>query len=250
MNPLDRTLDLFAGLEPDAAAVQDAQRKLENALSRAAPRRRPKTRIAGWLAAAASAAAVVAAVVLLPLGPMPALAFSEVQQHFRDFNTLRFEIEQRMNGHLLVKSRVSVLANGSVRTEVGDDIVVIVNTEEKRVMTLLERARVAVVSPLDQPGTRDDAMEWLDEIRDFQGAARELPETRLIRGERARGWELPMEQGTITLWANAAGLPLAMEIDQGAAVDLDFRFEFEPDLPAETFSTEVPAGYTLGAEED
>ena len=76
MNTLDRTLDLFAGLEPGAAALQDAQRKLEIALGRATPRRRTRTRVAGWLAAAASAVAVVAAVVLLPLGPMPALAFS------------------------------------------------------------------------------------------------------------------------------------------------------------------------------
>jgi outer membrane lipoprotein-sorting protein len=250
MNSLDKTLDLFASEEPSAEAVQQAQRKLETVIADASPARPRKTRVGGWLAAAASAVVAVMALVLLPLGPMPALAFSEVQQHFREFRQLRFEVEQRANGQFLMKSRVSVLANGSVRAEVGNDIVVVVNTEEKRVLTLMKPAKMAVVNPLVEAGTKDDALKWLQDVRDFQGVARELPETRFIKGQRAKGWELPLAQGTITLWANAAGLPLEMKLDQGVAIDLSFRFEFEPDLPAETFSTKVPAGYTLGAEED
>ncbi len=249
MNTLDRTLELFAHAEPDAHAVHDAQRKLEQAIAAAPPRRR-KVRVGGWLAAAASAIVAVMALVVLPLGPMPALAFSEVQQHFRDFSTLRFEIEQRMNGNPFMKQRVSVLANGSVRAEVGEDIVVIVNTQEMRVMTLLKPKRIAMVNPLDKAGTREDATDWLDEIRDFQGVAKALPGTRLIGGQRAMGWELPLEQGTITLWANQQGLPLEMKLDQGVALDMSFRFEFDADLPAGLFSTEVPAGYTLATEED
>lgn len=249
MNTLDRTLEWFAHEEPDARAVQDAQRKLEHVIASATPRKR-KVRVGGWLAAAASAVVAVMIVLLLPLSPTPALAFSEVQQHFRDFSTLRFEIEQRMNDDLLVQQRVSVLANGSVRVEVGEDIVVIVNTQEMRVMTLVKPERIAVVTPLDQAGTKEDATKWLNDIRDFQGVAKALPGTRFIRGQRASGWELPLEQGTITLWANQAGLPLEMKLDQGVALDMSFRFEFDAKLPAELFSTEVPAGYTLGTEED
>jgi outer membrane lipoprotein-sorting protein len=249
MNTLDRTLELFAHAEPDARVVQDAQRKLEQAIAGAAPRKR-KVRMGGWLAAAASAVVAVMALLVLPFGPMPALAFSEVQQHFRDFDTLRFEIEQRMNGDLLVKQRVSVLANGSVRAEVGEDIVVIVNTQEMRVMTLVKPERIAVVTPLDNAGTKEDATDWLQDIRDFQGAAKALPGTRFIRGQRAMGWELPMEQGKVTLWANQHGLPLEMQLDQGVALQMSFRFEFDAELPDGLFSTEVPAGYTLGTEED
>ncbi|MDF3020869.1 MAG: hypothetical protein K0Q92_2172 [Steroidobacteraceae bacterium] len=249
MNTLDRTLELFAHEEPDAGAVQDAQRKLEQFVAGAAPRRH-KARVGGWLAAAASAVVAVMALLMLPLSPTPALAFSEVQQHFRDFKTLRFEVEQRMNGNVFMNQRVSVRADGSVRAEVGEDIVVIVNTQQMRVTTLLKPQRIAVVSPLDKAGTKEDAIDWLDEVRDFQGVAKALPDTRLIRGQRASGWELPLAQGTLTLWANQAGLPLEMKIDQGVAIDMSFRFEFDPSLPAELFSTEVPAGYTLGAEED
>lgn len=253
MTTLDHTLDLFAREEPDAATVQAAQRKLEQAIETkragaASVVRKPRT--VGWLAAAASAVVAMLAFIWLPLTPVPALAFSDVQQHLRDFQRLRFEIVQRMNGEVLMESRVSVLANGSVRTEVGDDIVVVVNTQEKRVLTMIKPERIAVVTPLAEPGTKEDATDWLNEVREFQGAAKALPGTRFIRGQRAQGWELPMEQGTIVLWANDAGLPLEMNLDQGVAMDMSFRFEFEPHLPAELFSTEVPAGYTLGATED
>lgn len=249
MITLDRTLELFAQAEPDTRTVQDAQRKLEQVIANAAPRKR-KVRVGGWLAAAASAVVAVMVVLLLPLSPTTALAFSEVQQHFRDFDTLRFEIEQRMNGDLFMKQRVSVLANGSVRAEVGDDIIVIVNTQEMRVMTLMKPNRIAVVSPLDEAGTKEDATKWLNDVRDFQGVAKALPGTRFIRGQRASAWELPLEQGTLTLWANPEGLPLEMKLDQGMAIDMSFRFEFDASLPAELFSTEVPTGYTLGAGED
>jgi hypothetical protein len=39
-----------------------------------------------------------------------------------------------------------------------------------------------------------------------------------------------------------------MQLDQ--AVDMGFRFEFNHDLPADLFSTEVPPGYKLGQSED
>lgn len=253
MTSLDHILELFAREAPDAATAQAAQRRLEQAIEArqaavtSAPR---KPRTVRWLTAAASATVAVLAFIWLPLTPAPALAFSEVQQHLRDFNRLRFEIVQRVNGEVLMKSRVSVLANGSVRTEVGDDIVVVVNTQERRVLTLVKPERIAVVTPLNEPGTREDAMDWLDDVRDFQGAAKALPQTRFIGGQRAHGWELPMQQGTIVLWANEAGLPLEMQLDQGVALDMSFEFEFEPHLPADLFSTEVPAGYTLGETED
>jgi hypothetical protein len=248
MNSLDRKLELFAANEPDPAAVQEAQRKLEARIASAPVKSRK--RVTGWLAAAASAIAAVAAFVWLPLTPMTAMAFSQVQEHFRDFNTLRFEFEQRMNGDLLVKGRVSVLANGSVRTEVGDDVTVIVNMAEKRVLTLIESGHIAMQTPLTETGTKEDAMAWLQEVRDFQGVAQPLSRTRWIGGERAQGWELPMAQGRIVLWANAAGLPLEMELDQDMKLAISFRFEFEPKLAAELFSTAVPAGYTLQPSED
>jgi len=251
MNSLDRKLDLFAHEEPSAADVNAAQAKLD-ALVATAPRK-AKPRVTGWLAAAASALAAVAAFIWLPLASTPALAFSDVQKHFRDFTAMRFDMEQRMNGDLLVKARVSLLANGSVRTEVGDDVIVIVNMAEKRVLTLLESGHIAMQTPLTGSPTKEDSLEWLDEIRTFQGAARQLPGSRIIQGQRAYGWELqlPAAQGKMVLWSNEAGLPLEMKLDQGeASMDMSFHFDFNPDLPAELFSTAVPAGYNLQPAED
>ena len=250
MKTLDQTLESFAHAEPSVDVVNAAQRKLEQVVAGAAPARVSTPRARGWLAAAASAAIAVIAGLWLQLSPTPAMAFSAVQQHFRDFSTLRFEIEQRMNGDVMMSSRISVLADGSVRAEVGPDIVVVVNTQEQRVLTLMKAQSMALVTPLDEPGTKDDALKWLQEVRDFQGVATPLKETRLIRGQRAHGWELPMEQGKLVLWANEQGLPLSMTLAEAANLELDFRFEFEPELPAELFSTEVPSGYTLAAQED
>lgn len=250
MNSLDRKIELFAQEEPDAASVQEAQRKLEQALATAQPARPNKARVAGWVAAAASALVAVFAAIWLPLHPSTALAFSDVQQQLRDFSTLRFEFEQRALGRVLMTGRVSVREDGSVRTEVGEDIVTIVNMPERKILTLVKSARVATVSPIAEAGTKEDAVSWLQEIRDFQGMARELSQTRLIQGQRAHGWELDLAEGKVVLWTNDAGLPLEMQLDQGVDLEVSFRFEFEPPLPAELFSTSLPAGYTLQATED
>jgi hypothetical protein len=244
MNSLDNTLDSLARAELPAAEVRDAQRKLEAALD-AAPRRPARRRVAGWFAATASTMAALAAFIWLPLTSTPALAFADVQRNLRDFDTLRFEFEQHMDGQLLVKGRVSLLANGAVRTEVGEDVVVVVNPVEKQVLTLIESGRIAMVTPLEGTPTKNDSMKWLQEVRDFQGTAVAMPESRMIRGQRAYGWRLPVGEGDVVLWANEAGLPLEMQIDQGVKIDMSFRFEVNVQMPEASFSTEVPAGYEL-----
>ena len=156
MNSHDRTLELFVSDEADAAAVGEAQRKLDALIAGKAvaqPLRRPARRTRGWLAAAVSAAVVAVAALWLPFGSAPALAFAQVQQHFRDFRTMRFDLEQRMNGQVLMKARVSVRRDGSVRTEIGDDVIVIVNSAEKRVLSLIRSAHMAVVSPIGEAPT-------------------------------------------------------------------------------------------------
>jgi hypothetical protein len=253
MNSLDTTLELFAAREPDEAVVSGAQRKLETLIaSRVSARssHRPARGARGWLAAAATAAVVAVAMLWLPFGPTPALAFAKVQEHFRDFRTLRFEVEQRMNGRVIMKSRVSVTQDGNVRTDVGDDVTVIVNSTQRQVLTLMHRAHVAVPSPLEKPATKEDALRWLEDIRDFQGEAKALPRSRWIRGQRAHGWELATVAGTIVLWATDEGLPLEMTMGSSTPIELSFDFDFNPSLDAKLFSTEIPAGYSRGESED
>jgi outer membrane lipoprotein-sorting protein len=253
MNTLDHALNLLSNREPDEGMVQAAQRKLDAAVAARAAKvatRKPAKRIGGWLAAATSAGIVAIAALWLPLVPTTALAFAQVQQHFRDFRTLRFDVEQRMNGRVLMKSRVHVTRDGNVRTDVGDLVTVIVNSTERRVMTLHHPAHVATLAPLEVPATPDDAMAWLDDIREFQGEARALPRTRLIGGRRAHGWELSTVAGKMVLWATDEGLPLEMSMNGSAALQLEFDFQFDPAVPARMFSTEIPDGYSLGKAED
>jgi len=252
MNTLDQALKLLASREPDEAMVQAAQRKLEAAIAERSAKvpQKPARRVGGWLAAATSAGVVAIAMLWLPLVPSPALAFAQVQQHFRDFRTLRFDVEQRMNGNVVMKSRVHVTRDGKVRTDVGDLISVIVNSSEGRVLTLHHPAHAATVAPLVAPVTQDDAMAWLEEIREFQGEARVLPQTRRIGGRTAHGWELETAGGSLVLWATEDGLPLEMTMGGSAPMQLDFNFEFDPVFSAQMFSTDIPAGYSLGKEED
>jgi outer membrane lipoprotein-sorting protein len=253
MNSLDHILERVAAREPGAALVNDAQVKLEAlivARINASSTRRPARAARGWLAAAATAAVVVVAMLWLPFGSAPAVAFAKVQEHFRDFRTLRFDIEQRMNGRVVMRSRVSVTRDGKVRTDVGDDLSVIVNSPERQVLTLMHSARVAIPSPLDKPATKDDALRWLDDIREFQGEAKVLSQTRWIRGSRAYGWELETVGGPIVLWTTEEGLPLEMTMGTSTPVQLDFDFEFNLPLDSKFFSTEIPAGYSRAEPED
>jgi outer membrane lipoprotein-sorting protein len=253
MNSLDSTLNLYGDREPDAALVNAAQGKLEALVAAklaSQPVRRPMRASRGWLAAAASAVVAAVAVLWLPLGSRPALAFTDVQKHFRDFQTLRFDMEQRMNGHSVMKARISMTRDGNVRTDVGTDISVIVNPSAQSVVTLIHPAHQAMIVPLGAPAKPDEALAWMDDIRKFQGEAKVLPQTRQIRGQKAYGWELETAAGKLVLWANAEGLPLEMTMGEGAALELSFDFEFDVRFDRQLFSTEIPAGYSRGEAED
>jgi len=252
MNSLDRTLELFGQGEAEPAVVSAAQLKLEAVVSSrvAAGSVQIPRRTRGWLAAAATAAVVTVAVLWLPIAPTTALAFAQIQEHFRDFRTLRFEVEQRMEGRVMMKSRVSVTQDGNVRTDVGDDVTVIVNSTQRQVLTLMHRHHIAIPSPLDKPATKEDAIAWLDDIRDFQGEAKQKSGTRWIGGHRAYGWELETAAGKMELWATEDGLPLEMTLGSSTPLQLSFDFEFDPQLDADYFSTEIPAGYSVGKDED
>jgi outer membrane lipoprotein-sorting protein len=249
MNTLDNKLELFAAHQPDEAMVEAAQRKLEALIRTEVATRRPTRRIGGWLAAAVSAGVVVMALVWLPLASTPAVAFAQVQEHFRDFRTMRFDMTQRMNGEVMLKTRVNLTRDGKVRTDVGTDLTVIVNPAEQRMSTLIHPEHMAVVTPFKASGEPSEDLDWLKDIRDFQGQAKQLPGTRVIDGQTVHGWELKVEDETLVLWATASGLPLQMEMNQ-AQLQLDFRFEFDPPLAPELFSTAIPAGYSAAPQED
>lgn len=251
MNSLDKTLELFGALEPDDAVTAAAQSRLEAAVAQRAPApSRSKRRVGGWLAAGASVLAAVVVVFVMPFGSTPALAFSTVQEHFRDFRTLRFDMVQRVPGQDDVVTRVATTRDGRSRTDIGKDISVIANIPEGRVITLIHAGKMAMEIPLGAHPARDDSLDVVEDIRKFQGVAQRLPGSRTIDGRRAVGWRLEIEQMEISLWATEEGLPLEMQMKGAAEMRFDFHFEFDTALPAELFSTAIPVGYRLVEAED
>jgi hypothetical protein len=249
MNSLDQTLERLASRPVDETAVGDAQRNLEALLARQ-PNARRVTRGSRWLAATASAAVAALVVVWMSFSPTPALAFSAIQQNLRDFNTLSFVIDQRAAGHDTVQTRVDMTREGNVRTEIGEDITVVVNSSEKRVLTLMNSPRIAMITPLASPVERDDQLEWLEDIREYQGVATQLPQPRMIAGQQAHGWQLEVDGLDMVIWATAEGVPLEMSMNQGAQIDMVFRFKMNQAMAADLFSTRVPDGYSLAPQED
>lgn len=232
-----------ASATPADAAVA-AQRRLEARLQR---RVRPAdTGGLRWLAVAATLAMAATILIAVPFLSDSSHAFAAVRDHFRNFETLSMRIEQSFGGKPLQTSRVLVDAAGRVRTDVGDQVSVIVDAPRGQVLTLLHGPRRAMRMPLpemaDSPGA---ALDWLEEIRAFRGKAERLEETRTIDGRQALGWALDVDGTRLTLWADHDGLPLAME-QGGGGLQLRYRFAFDVPVPPGSLSADVPPGYTLG----
>lgn len=229
--------------------VQDAQSKLMQRLAQAKPRTAPASRW-GWLTAAGVAGLL--AVLVLPtlmIGPTP--AFADVLRHFRDFTSLRMHMNMELNGGRNQRDVITVNREGDVRTDIERSMSVILNRKQAKVLTLLHEPRLAQITAYDvTKSTREDSLKWIAEMREYQGAATLLPQSRTIDGQLAYGYQLQTAGDTITVWAGADGLPLEMEMGKGELMKVSFRFEFDRPIDADVFSTEVPPGYTLAGDED
>lgn len=229
---------------PEAAAVEAAQHRLAARLKPEDARRgsrRPR-----WVVAATTAVIALVAVVAIPMLGEGGRAFAAVQRHFSDFEHLSMQVEQRMGGQVVQSSRMVVDREGTLRTDIGDRMSVIVDPGRGRVLTLLHEPRRAMLVPLrGAEQSPEAALGWLAEIRAFQGEATLLPGTRVIDGRKARGWSLHVEGQDIVLWADADGLPLAMEMGGAGGLQIRYAFDFEPELVPGHLRSEVPAGYTL-----
>lgn len=226
----------------DGTLADAAQQRLLAALPAARPRPHRWLRP---LATAATACAVLVLGVALFLGDQRQ-AFAAVQQHLRDFDTLRLVVEQRMAGEPMMRSTMLLDRHGSLRTDVGEEVSVIVDVPGRTVLTLLHGARQALSMPLPagRGAPRDDALHWLDTIRDFQGEAAPLPQSREIDGVPLHGWRLETQGMTIDLWADDDGVPRAMELGGAQGLTLDYRFAFDVPIDPVLLSSAIPPGYT------
>lgn len=234
-------------------AVDGAQARLLARLQ-AAPRRPAHAGArTWWMAAAATLAIAVLVVATAPMLPGNGDAFAAVQARFRDFDTLAMTIVQRFDGQPLQTSRTVVNARGVLRTDVGDELSIIVDPTRGRLLTLLHGPREAMLASIPKTtapdhgtgaqASQDGTLSWLATLRTFKGEATPLAGTRIIDGHRAHGWRLSVQGITMELWADADGLPLAMRQLGGGGLEIDYRFEFDRPIPPGYLRSDPPAGY-------
>jgi hypothetical protein len=259
---LQAHVNALSSAAPDSHAIEGAQIRLERSLREPGARRAPdKPRRARWVAFAATACAALA-LILVPfvVSDRGGLAFAEVQRHFENFRTLSMSIEQGgVAGTVVPHINVVLDDAGNVRTDVGQELSVVVNAVEGRVLMLMHDGKSAMRFPIDavpmEPAS--EALSWLDELREFKGLATPIAETRVIDGEIAQGWSLDIGGARIELWARSDGMPLTMSIGQGRRtgssgegvgyinmMDLRMNFDFDAPIDPAALSTEIPAGYT------
>ncbi len=234
-------------VEPMEADVREAQRKLDDVIRDRAPTPLATT-VGKWALAAAASCLAVVVISLLPTAGQ-GVAFAQVQRHFQVFKTLSFVLDTRANGETIQKSQIHVNEAGEVRTDVGDDLSVLVSPPGGQVLMLMHDSRTAMRFPIDVVQKQDDdPLTWLEELAAYQRAAQPLG-TRVIEGQRVHGWALEIEGMYSELWADDSGLPLWLQVDQ-RSVQVRMDFAFDQPLPATLFSFDVPQGYTEAPPED
>lgn len=231
---------------PGAEAIERAQARLESRLGQRKARVTRRLRL-GWVGAACAGVAVLALLLTPVFLTHQGTAFAAVQQHLRDFTTLSMTITQRANGTELPTVHVLADRNGNVRTDVGDATSVIVNVDRGTVLTLLHDShkalRFSIASRRDQ--VKPNALGWLDAVRQFQGKAKRLPETRIIDGQRTHGWSLHTDGMHIVLWADDAGMPRAVDINGRMRLTQHMTLQLDQPIDRARLSTQLPPGYTL-----
>jgi hypothetical protein len=245
-----RMADAVAQLaSPSEAQTAAAQARLAARLESARRGARPAR--AGWLAGLATAAAALVLVVGLPMMSGGGDVFAAAQRHLGHFERLSLTVTQRQDGALLQTSRTVLDASGRSRTDVGDGLSIVVDPAAGRMLTVLHDTREALPVALPvTPMANADPVPWLAPLREFQGQAAPLPETRDIEGRTAYGWRADVQGQVMDLWIDSDGLPLALEMSAAGGIRIDYRFEFEPRLAPGHLSTEVPPGYAVVPPDD
>jgi hypothetical protein len=238
---------LAAHVRSTDAVPEDASDRAQIKLAARMQQARRPTRAPAraWWAVTATAVLAIAIIIAGPMLSGGGDAFAAVQAHFRHFTTLSMTITQRYNGQPLQTSHTLVDARGVVRTDVGDQLSVIVDAPRGRLLTLLHEPRQAMIAsiPKNKP-VAGDALSWLDDLRNFKGKATPLPDTRIIDGRTAHGWSLEAGGTTMELWADPDDLPLAMRQQGDGGLEIDYRFEFDLPIAPGLLSSDPPAGYT------
>ncbi len=239
-------------LKPFIDAAREPVQRIE--LDAAADRLRarlPQPVAAGrtWRLAGAGALVMVAVVLAPFLLGDNGHAFAAVQKWFEDYQTVHVSTEMSQNGTPIMQLQTWSDRSGSARIEM-DAVVHILDTETGLMHTLLPGDRVMSVTIATAPVGQDPraALQWLQQIRSFQGQAEALPEKRIINGEETAGYRLAVDGSEFTLWAETRdNRPTLIEANLPGGLLMRSEMVFDQPLPEDVFA--VPPHY-LPVQED
>ncbi|MBY6204525.1 hypothetical protein [Halomonas denitrificans] len=254
-HPLKRYIDAAREDAPAASAADAAQRRLLHRLDQAGEPRATKpdswSPSRSWRVPAATAA--VLAILMVPLlltvpGSNGGLAFAQVQSFFSDFRTMHARLTTSMNGNEILRMDIVVDDQDRARIDTGDSLTVIVDPTRREMLQLFHDAGLAARVPLTGEDVEEQStgLDWLAEIREYQGQARLIEETRSIDGAEVFGFRLTERAVDMTLWAAESGRPVLLELETGneaAPITTRIRFDFDRPVDTDLFRLDVPAGY-------
>lgn len=192
-----------------------------------------------------TAAAMLALVLLVGQSFMPgngSTAFAAVQKWFSDFQNVHVSTTISSGDSVVVNVEVWALASGTVRIE-QSGMVQILDSSAATFYMLLPGQRYLAQSLPANP-EQPQALDWFEDIREFQGEAILLQENRLVSGINAQGFRLQADDVDLTLWTDPVShRPLLLEGALPGGLQMISTLDFDTDMQAKLF--EVPQGYQL-----
>ena len=222
----------------DDAAIADAANRLRARLPEA-----KENRAIGWQPRFAAAAVAITGLALTLNLFVPGgggTAFAAVQQWFSNYQTIDVRTTLAIGDEPMVETRVRGTAAGDTRIE-NAGVVMILNASEQTFITLLPDQRF-FQKPIEGFQSPDENLQWMEKLRDFQGEATQLSDTRLIEGRTATGHQLIIDEISLLLWSDVtSNQPILMEGELPGGLRLEIRFDFNVALEPGLF--DLPVGY-------
>jgi hypothetical protein len=212
--------------------IEHAAQRLRERLPRENFGRRKAVR---WLSLAAAASVVFAAVTAVSflLPGQTGGAFAQAQQWFSTFSTLRVETTAQVGQETVSQMTFWLNAAGDVRIEAAGATTIIKASTDT--IYIVPPDGQAITQGIPANGAANDATGWLDDIRDFQGQAELLAESRLIDGISAVGYAIDVGSTTFALWVDPFdGRPLLVEA-KTPGTSVRHALSFNVPLPAGAF---------------
>jgi len=246
---LDHFISATSDDQPSQEQVQQAQRRLKQKIDNHKSNRTSWT--PKWMISSASAALMVV-VVLVSVPFQSSLAFTDVQRYFREFSTLKTHISMQVMNEQIWTMDVLNDEYGNTRIDMhfGPGTTFILNTAQAEMLVLDHGSQNGNRINLEGKNSTQpmEQLDWLEKIKNFQGQADRLPETRWINDRETQGFELVIAQQQIQVWADIdSGLPLQTIVTSGDeqvgsfSIKADLSFD-EPIDPAQ-FDVALPDGY-------